>query len=181
MGDIDALGRLFDLAHGMLAGLRLSTLELERLVHGARAAGAIGAKLTGAGGGGAVIALAPSHRQDVLGPLARRTASTGLEATRRMSAVSAAPAATARAGTNIALVKYWGKRDAALNLPATGSLSLTLAELGTDHPRALPGRGRSRPASGSTALPPTPTFAAPGLALPGSGAAPGRAASCPPR
>jgi diphosphomevalonate decarboxylase len=38
---------------------------------------------------------------------------------------------TAVAGTNIALVKYWGKRDAALNLPATGSLSLTLKELGT--------------------------------------------------
>ena len=38
---------------------------------------------------------------------------------------------TARAGTNIALVKYWGKRDTALNLPASGSLSLTLAELGT--------------------------------------------------
>jgi diphosphomevalonate decarboxylase len=39
---------------------------------------------------------------------------------------------TARAGTNIALVKYWGKRDAALNLPAAGSLSLTLAELGSE-------------------------------------------------
>jgi hydroxymethylglutaryl-CoA reductase len=65
-GDIDGLGRLFDLAHGVLAALRLSSLELERLVHGARAAGAIGAKLTGAGGGGAVIAMAPSHRQDVL-------------------------------------------------------------------------------------------------------------------
>jgi diphosphomevalonate decarboxylase len=38
---------------------------------------------------------------------------------------------TACAGTNIALVKYWGKRDAALNLPAAGSLSLTLAELGS--------------------------------------------------
>ena len=38
---------------------------------------------------------------------------------------------TARAGTNIALVKYWGKRDTALNLPATGSLSLTLADLGS--------------------------------------------------
>ncbi len=36
------------------------------------------------------------------------------------------PAARARAHTNIALVKYWGKRDARLNLPATGSLSLTL-------------------------------------------------------
>lgn len=35
-------------------------------------------------------------------------------------------AVRARAHTNIALVKYWGKRDASLNLPATGSLSLTL-------------------------------------------------------
>jgi len=40
-------------------------------------------------------------------------------------------AATAISGTNIALVKYWGKRDEALNLPATGSLSLTLDRLGT--------------------------------------------------
>jgi diphosphomevalonate decarboxylase len=41
------------------------------------------------------------------------------------------PTFTAHAGTNIALVKYWGKRDAPLNLPAAGSLSLTLKELGT--------------------------------------------------
>jgi diphosphomevalonate decarboxylase len=33
--------------------------------------------------------------------------------------------AVAEARTNIALVKYWGKRDDALNLPAVGSLSLT--------------------------------------------------------
>ena len=38
---------------------------------------------------------------------------------------------TARACANIALVKYWGKRDSTLNLPATGSLSLTLAALAT--------------------------------------------------
>lgn len=38
---------------------------------------------------------------------------------------------TARACANIALVKYWGKRDAALNLPAAGSLSLTLGALVT--------------------------------------------------
>ena len=66
LGDIDALGRLFDLAHGALAGLGVSSPELDTLVHAARAAGAIGAKLTGAGGGGAVIALAPSHTGDVL-------------------------------------------------------------------------------------------------------------------
>ncbi len=34
--------------------------------------------------------------------------------------------ATAVAHPNIALVKYWGKRDLALNLPATSSLSVTL-------------------------------------------------------
>ncbi len=39
--------------------------------------------------------------------------------------------ASADARTNIALVKYWGKRDRALNLPATGSLSLTLSSLRT--------------------------------------------------
>ena len=38
---------------------------------------------------------------------------------------------TATAHSNIALVKYWGKRDAALNLPAAGSLSFTLAALTT--------------------------------------------------
>lgn len=39
--------------------------------------------------------------------------------------------ATATAHANIALIKYWGKRDATLNLPAVGSLSLTLRELST--------------------------------------------------
>jgi mevalonate kinase len=65
-GDVDGLGRIFDAAHGLLAALRLSSPELDTLVHGARAAGAVGAKLTGAGGGGAVIALAPGHERDVL-------------------------------------------------------------------------------------------------------------------
>lgn len=35
------------------------------------------------------------------------------------------------ASTNIALCKYWGKRDEELNLPVTSSLSVSLAELGT--------------------------------------------------
>ncbi|MFT7626135.1 MAG: diphosphomevalonate decarboxylase [Myxococcota bacterium] len=39
--------------------------------------------------------------------------------------------ATATAHANIALVKYWGKRDVPLNLPAAGSLSLTLSGLTT--------------------------------------------------
>ncbi len=39
--------------------------------------------------------------------------------------------ATAIAHANIALVKYWGKRDVRLNLPAVGSISVTLEELHT--------------------------------------------------
>lgn len=50
-----------------------------------------------------------------------------------MSGAPTAPtSATARACANIALVKYWGKRDAQLNLPAAGSLSLTLGALVTE-------------------------------------------------
>ncbi len=38
----------------------------------------------------------------------------------------------ARACSNIALVKYWGKRDIKLNLPAVASISITLDSLYTD-------------------------------------------------
>jgi diphosphomevalonate decarboxylase len=41
------------------------------------------------------------------------------------------PVATAVSHPNIALCKYWGKRDLALNLPSVGSLSLTLAPFAT--------------------------------------------------
>ena len=44
---------------------------------------------------------------------------------------------TTRAHTNIALVKYWGKRDAALMLPQTDSLSLTLDEFTPPLPLTL--------------------------------------------
>jgi diphosphomevalonate decarboxylase len=51
---------------------------------------------------------------------------------------------TARANVNVALVKYWGKRDPALNLPATGSISLTLAGLGVEARVAFDGGDRDR-------------------------------------
>lgn len=46
--------------------------------------------------------------------------------------MKAALAARARARSNIALAKYWGKSDVALNLPAVPSLSLTLEGLTTE-------------------------------------------------
>jgi mevalonate kinase len=65
-GDLEALGHEFNMAHGLLSGLGVSTAELDTLVRAARAGGALGAKLTGAGGGGAVIALAPNRADEVL-------------------------------------------------------------------------------------------------------------------
>lgn len=56
-GDLRALGQLFDANHMMLSSLMLSTEKLEHMVAAARAAGALGAKLTGGGGGGCMIAL----------------------------------------------------------------------------------------------------------------------------
>jgi len=52
--------------------------------------------------------------------------------------------AHARANVNVALVKYWGKRDAALNLPATGSISLTLDGLSVEARVAFAGGGADR-------------------------------------
>src|SRR5262249_44325753 len=51
-GDFLALGRLMDLNQMLLSGLFVSGEEIERMCDLARSAGARGAKLTGAGGGG---------------------------------------------------------------------------------------------------------------------------------
>jgi mevalonate kinase len=56
-GDLPGLGKLMDLNQMILSGLFLSTDGIERACHLARSHGALGAKLTGSGGGGAVIAL----------------------------------------------------------------------------------------------------------------------------
>jgi diphosphomevalonate decarboxylase len=40
--------------------------------------------------------------------------------------------ASARARANFALIKYWGKADARLNVPAVGSISITLDALWSD-------------------------------------------------
>jgi|HubBroStandDraft_1064217.scaffolds.fasta_scaffold148507_2 mevalonate kinase len=60
-GDRFALGRLMDLNQMLLSGLFVSTPEIERMCALARESGALGAKLTGAGGGGSVAALVPSQ------------------------------------------------------------------------------------------------------------------------
>lgn len=56
-GEVAALGPLMDENQRVLERLGVSTTELETLIGAARAAGAQGAKLSGAGGGGLVLAL----------------------------------------------------------------------------------------------------------------------------
>ncbi len=55
--DLETLGELMSINHALLYGVGVSDESLERLINAARKAGALGAKLTGAGGGGCMIAL----------------------------------------------------------------------------------------------------------------------------
>jgi len=56
-GDIEEVGRLMNFNHGLLGALGVSSRSLDAMVWAARDAGATGAKLTGAGGGGCIVAL----------------------------------------------------------------------------------------------------------------------------
>ncbi|WP_276272248.1 mevalonate kinase [Haloarcula litorea] len=55
--DYGTLGDLMDFNHGLLSALGVSSRSLDSMVWAARDAGAMGAKLTGAGGGGCIVAL----------------------------------------------------------------------------------------------------------------------------
>lgn len=65
-GHLGALGELMDLNQGYLNALGVSTPAIEALCAIARDRGALGAKLTGAGGGGAVIALVDDDPEPVV-------------------------------------------------------------------------------------------------------------------
>ncbi len=62
--DYKRLGALMTLAHGLLNGMGVSIPLLDEIVASAVAAGAHGAKLTGAGLGGSVVILAPRDKVD---------------------------------------------------------------------------------------------------------------------
>ncbi len=63
--DLEKLGELMNINQGLLNALRVSSWELEELIEIARNSGALGAKLTGGGGGGAMIALCPENAEEV--------------------------------------------------------------------------------------------------------------------
>eukprot|EP00585_Thalassiosira_rotula_P001997 CAMPEP_0196142988 /NCGR_PEP_ID=MMETSP0910-20130528/12554_1 /TAXON_ID=49265 /ORGANISM="Thalassiosira rotula, Strain GSO102" /LENGTH=315 /DNA_ID=CAMNT_0041404373 /DNA_START=104 /DNA_END=1051 /DNA_ORIENTATION=+ len=60
-GDLEKLGKLMDQNHALLQELTVSCKELDDLVDAARAAGAMGAKMSGTGRGGLMIALTPTE------------------------------------------------------------------------------------------------------------------------
>jgi mevalonate kinase len=60
--NLKTLGDLMNINHALLCGVGVSDESLESLISAARKAGALGAKLTGAGGGGCMIALANDER-----------------------------------------------------------------------------------------------------------------------
>jgi len=62
-GPVTALGSLMNENHDLLAKLGVSSPELERLIQAARLAGASGAKLSGGGRGGNMIALSHPGRE----------------------------------------------------------------------------------------------------------------------
>ena len=79
--DLPVLGEVMDRAHVLLGQVGVSTPLLDQLCRIARAAGAHGAKLTGAGGGGAVIAVAPRDREDDVLAAWKRAGVSGFAAT----------------------------------------------------------------------------------------------------
>lgn len=65
-GDLPGLGSLMNYNQMLLSGLFVSTEGIERCCALAREAGALGVKLTGAGGGGAVVALCDGTAEPIL-------------------------------------------------------------------------------------------------------------------
>ena len=63
--DFNQLGDLMNIYQGLLNSIGVSTPELESMIDIARSSGALGAKLTGSGGGGSIIALCPDHQKEV--------------------------------------------------------------------------------------------------------------------
>lgn len=64
-GKIDQLGELMNINQGLLNALQVSSRDLEDLIEISRRNGAVGAKLTGSGGGGAMVAICPEGTEKV--------------------------------------------------------------------------------------------------------------------
>jgi mevalonate kinase len=63
-GDLVSVGELMNINQGLLESLGVSDVTLSRLIYAARTAGALGAKITGAGRGGCIVAIATDGKVD---------------------------------------------------------------------------------------------------------------------
>jgi mevalonate kinase len=64
---------MMNINHALLYGIGVSDESLEWLANAARKAGALGAKLTGAGGGGCMIALAREEKLEQVSEAIQRS------------------------------------------------------------------------------------------------------------
>lgn len=65
----EMLGELMNINHGLLDALGVNTSKLSRMVYIARENGALGSKITGAGGGGSILVFAPYNAEKILSQL----------------------------------------------------------------------------------------------------------------
>jgi mevalonate kinase len=79
-GDLAALGELMNINQALLSAVGVSNESLERLIHAARNAGALGAKLTGGGGGGCMIALAGRDKLEQIADAIEKAGGTAFTA-----------------------------------------------------------------------------------------------------
>lgn len=77
-GDAPLLGRLLDANQHLLEQIGVSSPELERLVTAARGAGALGAKLSGAGWGGVMLALVTPETRPAVEAALREAGAVGV-------------------------------------------------------------------------------------------------------
>jgi mevalonate kinase len=75
-GQSNLLGALMDENHSLLSEMSVSSPELDRLVEAARSSGASGAKLSGAGRGGNMIALADEEKAEAISQALRSSGAT---------------------------------------------------------------------------------------------------------
>lgn len=65
-GDQQMIGEFMNINQGLLDAIGVNTEELSKMVFNARKIGALGSKLTGAGGGGSIIAYCPGKVDEVV-------------------------------------------------------------------------------------------------------------------
>ena len=65
-GDLNMIGELMDLNHSLLTAIGVSNEVLDKFVHVSKQSGALGAKITGAGGGGCILALSTLDKREAI-------------------------------------------------------------------------------------------------------------------